>query len=153
MTGSQRLELTDFEEPTSNIRSVDSPAALTLADKLDPFVRPQRLFHTAVIGTTLVLFGMLYAFAFPPWGAIVLAVVGSLLGLALTLISMAWGTAVAFTEGAWQGSWFVIFPPYMAWYAARRWRWMAQPTTVFLCGVGLAAASLWVSLQLLQPPT
>lgn len=153
MTEPQRLELTDFEEPVSIDGGASSPVAKSLAEKLDPFVRPQHGFHVLVIGVTLAVFGVLYALAIPPWGALVLAIVGSLLGLALTLVSMAWGTAVAFTEGAWQGSWFALFPPYMAWYAARRWRWMAQPTTVFLCGVGLAAASLWVSMLLLQPPT
>lgn len=146
MSDPERMELTEFEEPAPLTRVAES-----LASKLDPFVRREPWFHGAVIGGTLVLFGLLYLLAFPPWGAVVLAIVGSLLGLALTLISMAWGTAIAFTEGAWPGTWFVMFPPYMAWYAARRWRWMAQPTTVFLCGIGLATASLWVSLLLLQP--
>lgn len=70
-------------------------------------------------------------------------------GLMLTLAGTAWGSMIALTESGTCGTLFVMFPPYMFYYAATRWRWMSQPTILFVCGLGLAIASMLLGSRLL----
>ncbi len=86
-----------------------------------------------------------------PLAMLAFALVGTLTGLVMTMIAMAWGAAVAFMDGARAGLLFTIFPPYMPYFAATRWRWMAQPTVLFLAGLTLAVATLW-TVKLMTPP-
>jgi hypothetical protein len=83
-------------------------------------------------------------------GLLLLSIVGTLAGVVLTLLATAWGVAIVFADDTRSGLWFVIFPPYMVVYAMRRWRWMAQPSVMFLCGLALALGSL-IAVQRLTP--
>ena len=74
----------------------------------------------------------------------------SLSGLSLTLLATAWGAVISLTESPRCGAWFVVFPPYMFYYAATRWRWMAQPSSIFLTGAVLIAGGLLAGQHLLQ---
>jgi hypothetical protein len=108
------------------------------------------------LSPTIVLFSLLlvgggYWAARPAGinGAIAYVLVCTCLGIMLTLAAMAWGATISLTESPKCGAWFVIFPPYMFYYAATRWRWMAQPTILFLCGLGLAFGGIFAGNQLL----
>lgn len=74
---------------------------------------------------------------------IVIALCGSLLGMALTLVGTAWGTAVVFADSTRKGLWFALFPPYMVVYTIRHWPQMHQAAILFLCGLALALGSLF----------
>lgn len=72
------------------------------------------------------------------------------LGLIMTLAATAWGSMIALTESARAGALFIVFPPYMFFYAATRWRWMAQPAVLFVCGITLAIVSIFAAKELLE---
>lgn len=72
------------------------------------------------------------------------------LGLIMTLAATAWGSMIALTESARAGTLFIVFPPYMFYYAATRWRWMAQPAVLFVCGIMLAIVSIFAAKELLE---
>lgn len=74
------------------------------------------------------------------------------LGLIMTLAATAWGGVIALAESARTGALFIVFPPYMFFYAATRWRWMAQPSVLFVCGIALAIVSIFAAAQLLEQP-
>lgn len=130
---------------------VHAPAVLHPAQ----YVLHQPWYYPGVIGGSALLFGLLFACSGSVWGLITLALVGTLTGVVMTLVATAWGVVIVFADNTRSGLWFVLFPPYMAVYAVRRWQWMAQPTVLFLCGVALAVASLWSAqrqVQLLSSP-
>lgn len=103
------------------------------------YVLRTRWFAPVVIAfTAVVAAGMVWAVQHPPWGLVIGIVGGSLIGLMMTLTAMAWAVAIVFADDTRKGLWFVIFPPYMPVYAVQRWRWMTQPTILFLCGLVLA---------------
>lgn len=84
-----------------------------------------------------------------PWG-LVYVLTCVIVGLMLTLAATAWGVTIALAESPQCGTWFVLFPPYVLYYAATRWRWMAQPSILFLCGIGLAVGAILAGTPLLQ---
>ena len=134
MTPPDHDELTDF---------IDASAAAP-PSKPNParYVLHWRWFYPALFGGCALLFGVLHAMANSVAGLLAFSLIGSLTGLVLTMIAMAWAVAIVFADDTKSGLWFVLFPPYMPFYAARRWQWMAQPSVMFLCGLALAAASL-----------
>lgn len=71
-------------------------------------------------------------------------------GLIMTLAAMAWASMIALTESARAGALFIVFPPYMVYYATTRWRWMAQPTVLFVCGIAVAIVSIFAAAELLE---
>ena len=117
---------------------------------IDPgqYVLRSPWFYPSVIGGTAGLFAALYSAAHGIAGLLAFAIVGTLAGVVLTMIAMAWAVAIVFADDTRRGLWFVIFPPYMPVYAVLRWKWMAQPSVLFLCGLTLAIASLWTTQQL-----
>jgi hypothetical protein len=134
MSSSGSDELTEFvDEPASSSHAKPSP---------DQYVLRWPWYYAALFGGCALLFGGLYAMAGSIAGLLTLSLVGTLIGLVLTMIAMAWAVAIVFADDTRSGLWFVLFPPYMPFYAVRRWRWMAQPSVMFLCGLTLAAASL-----------
>lgn len=114
------------------------------------YVLHQPWYYPGVIGGSVLLFGLLFACSGNVWGLIALALVGTVTGVVMTLVATAWGVAIVFADNTRSGLWFVLFPPYMAVYAVRRWQWMAQPTVLFFCGVALAVASLWTAQRQVQ---
>ncbi len=70
-------------------------------------------------------------------------------GLMFTLAATAWGAMISLTESPQCGALFVLFPPYMAYYGVTRWRWMAQPSILFLCGLGLIIGAILTGQHLL----
>lgn len=110
----------------------------------------QPWYYPSVIGGSVLLFGLLFACSGSFWGLLALALVGTLIGVVMTLVATAWGVAIVFADNTRSGLWFVLFPPYMAVYAVRRWQWMTQPTVLFLSGVALAVASLWSAQRQVQ---
>jgi hypothetical protein len=84
-----------------------------------------------------------------PWG-LVYVLTCVIVGLMLTLAATAWGVTIALAESPQCGTWFVLFPPYVLYYAATRWRWMAQPSILFLCGIGLAVGAILAGTPLLH---
>lgn len=77
-------------------------------------------------------------------------VVCAIIGIMETLAATAWGAMIAMTESGRAGSLFVVLPPYMIYYAATRWRWMAQPSVLFLSGLGLAFGGIFAGRHLLD---
>lgn len=71
------------------------------------------------------------------------------IGLMFTLAATAWGAMISLTESPQCGALFLLFPPYMAYYGITRWRWMAQPSILFLCGLGLVIGSILTGWHLL----
>jgi hypothetical protein len=140
MTATNRDELTDFVDP-------DAPPS---PPKPDPgqYVLRWPWYYPTLIGGCGLLFAALYAASSGVAGLLLFALGGSLGGLVLTLMAMAWAVAIVFADDVRSGLWFVLFPPYMPVYAVRRWKWMAQPTAMFLCGLALIAASLWMTQRL-----
>jgi hypothetical protein len=140
MTGADRNELTEFVE-----HNASAPAS-----KADPgqYVLRWPWYYPVLYGGSAAVFGALYAASGSVAGLMLFAIGGSLAGLVLTLIAMAWAVAIVFADDARSGLWFVLFPPYMPFYAVRRWRWMAQPTAMFVCGLALIAASIWMTDRL-----
>jgi hypothetical protein len=137
MSNAGRDELTEF---------VDEPSVR----RPDPgqYVLRSPWYYPVLLGGAGLLYGLLVVFAQGVAGILSLAIIGTLAGVVLTLVAMAWGVAIVFAEDTRKGLWFVIFPPYMAVYAALRWKWMAQPSVMFLCGLALAGASLWTTQRL-----
>ncbi len=110
-----------------------------------------RWFYPVTLLVPIIVYGTGYALAGrSTTGLLLFAVIGSLIGLMMTMIAMAWGSAIAFTDGTRAGLLFTIFPPYMPYFAATRWRWMAQPSVLFLAGLMLAVVTLW-TVKLLTP--
>jgi MFS family permease len=113
-------------------------------------------YYPVLFGGCALVFGVLYALANSIAGLLALSLVGTLTGMVLTMIAMAWAVAIVFADDVKSGLWFVLFPPYMPLYAARRWRWMAQPSVMFLCGLALAAAASiafqWRAKSIEAPP-
>jgi hypothetical protein len=108
-------------------------------------------FYPATLLGPLAVFAAGYAFITDsPLTLLAFGLVGSMTGVVMTMIAMAWGVAIAFTDSTAAGLWFVLFPPYMPYFAATRWRWMAQPSVLFLTGLALAVATLW-TVKLLTP--
>lgn len=87
-----------------------------------------------------------------PLSLLAFSLVGAMTGLVMTMIAMAWGVAIAFADSAAAGLWFVLFPPYMPYFVAKRWRWMAQPTLLFLAGLALVGATVWTVKALAPAP-
>lgn len=83
-------------------------------------------------------------------GILAYMLVCTILGVMETLAATAWGAMIAATESGRAGSLFVVFPPYMFYYAATRWRWMAQPSILFLSGLGLAFGGIFAGRHLLE---
>ncbi len=101
----------------------------------------------AIIAVTLLTGGGLWGLAqLSPVMPLLAMVLATAIGITATLVASAWGAAVAFGESTSHGLWFALFPPYMIWYAARRWSQLHTPTVLFFCGVlltfGLMAAVL-----------
>ena len=110
-----------------------------------------RWFYPVTLLVPVLVFVVGYAFARQSTtGMLLFAVIGAMFGLVMTMIAMAWGSAIAFTDGTRAGLLFTIFPPYMPYFAATRWRWMAQPSVLFLTGLALAVATLW-TVKLMAP--
>jgi|GEM_PF-3822595 len=137
-------QLTDWLEP------VPTPTLLPA----DPgrYVCSFRALTAVTTFATLVLLGGGYALVRgrdTNWifGYVLFCVI---IGLMQTLAATAWGAAIAMTESGRCGSLFVLFPPYMFYYAATRWRWMAQPSILFLSGLGLALGGLYAGVRLLE---
>jgi len=116
----------------------------------DDYVCRNRWLTWLVCGSSLALFGGLFLFARTSLSGIVtLAVIGTFAGAALTLVGMGWASVIALADDTKRGLLFVLLPPYMPWYAVTRWKWMAQPTLIFLTGALFVGASIWTSLELL----
>lgn len=110
---------------------------------------------TVGAGTAVLLLIAILAAPQSVTAQIVVALCGSLLGMAMTLVGTAWGTAVVFAESTRKGLWFTLFPPYMVFYTMRRWSQMHQAAILFLCGLALAFGSIFAPhiWQSMAPPT
>jgi hypothetical protein len=139
MSQAGRDDLTEFVDDSPMPRNPINPEQYVLAG---------RWYFPTVVGGTVALFGGLYSLggSFP--GLLALVIVGILAGLIMTMIAMAWAVAIVFADDTRRGLWFVLFPPYAPVYAALRWKWMAQPTVLFLCGMGLVIATVWATQHL-----
>ncbi len=142
----------DRAEPLSDF--IDPPREPALVkQRTDPgrYVCPWKPLSFVAIAGSLALLGGGYALAQGRGAEFATAylLICVTAGLMLTLAGTAWGSTIALTESAKCGTLFVMFPPYMFYYAATRWRWMSQPSVLFLCGIGLAAASLLTGKHLL----
>lgn len=112
-----------------------------------------RWFYPVTLLVPVVAFAVGYVLSTgSPTAPLMFAIIGSLMGLMMTMVAMAWGSAIAFTVGTRSGLLFTIFPPYMPYFAATRWRWMAQPSVLFLAGLALAIATLWATKRMIPPP-
>jgi hypothetical protein len=122
------------------------PPVLPPRPKSDPeqFVCPWKPFSLVTVVTSAGVVGGGYLAAHVGGMSWIIAyvLICVTLGLMFTLAGTAWGAAIALTESPRCGIWFVIFPPYMFYYAATRWRWMSQPAVLFLCGMGLAVGAI-----------
>ena len=117
------------------------------------FVCPWKPFSLVTILTSALLLGggYLTAQGAETWGVVTYVLICGTVGLMFTLAATAWGATISLTESARCGAWFVIFPPYVFYYAATRWKWMSQPSVLFLCGIGLAIGAILAGNQLLAP--
>jgi len=106
---------------------------------------------TVLVPAAVFVMGYLFSTG-SPMALLAFSLVGAMTGLVMTMIAMAWGVAIAFSDSAAAGLWFVLFPPYMPYFVAKRWRWMAQPTVLFLAGLMLVAATFW-TVKSLTPMT
>jgi len=120
------------------------------ADPSSLVIRGGWFYPTTLLGPIAVyLIG--YAFITDsPLTLLAFGLVGSMTGVVMTMIATAWGVAIAFADSARAGLWFTLCPPYMPYYAVTRWRWMAQPSVLFLAGLALAVATLW-TIKLMTP--
>lgn len=147
MSAPERGELTEFLD--------ERPAAPPSKPDPGQYVLHWPWYYPALFGGCALVFGVLYAASGSIRGLLLFSIGGSLVGLVLTMIAMAWAIAIVFADDTRSGLWFVLFPPYAPLYAARRWQWMAQPTVMFLCGLALAAASIlateWVAKSVEVP--
>lgn len=108
-------------------------------------------FYPVTLLTPVAVFALGYGLVTDsPLTLLAFGLVGSMSGVVMTMIAMAWGVAIAFTDSTRAGLCFALFPPYVPYFAATRWRWMAQPTALFLAGLALAIATLW-TVKLLTP--
>lgn len=146
----QRSQMTT-DQPAEVSEFLDQPAVSPLPIDLERF-RVGPWFYPTVLGGSVTLFLGTYVGASSPMGILAFVLVNCLTGLVMTLLATAWGAAVAFAESARSGIWFAVFPPFMVVFAARRWRWMAQPSVLFLTGLALAIVSLWETQRLAPPP-
>ncbi len=108
------------------------------------YVWPVRWLIPILIVATALLLALLIAVArISEVSYAVAAISGALLGLAMTLVGTAWGSAIVFADSPRRGLWFTIFPPYMVVYTVQHWNWMRQPAVLFLCGLCLAFGILF----------
>lgn len=133
---------------------VESPAApVAKPNRKDPgqYVCPWRPFSLVTITASAGLLGSGYLLAQGGGlaGAMAYILVCTTAGLIFTLAATAWGAAISLTESPTCGVLFVILPPYSLYYGVTRWRWMSQPSILFLCGIGLAIGSIVAGRQLL----
>lgn len=128
------------------------PAGKTHGDPAKMILRG-RWFYPLTLLLPIVVFAVGYGVATQsPTAPLIFALVGSLTGLMMTMVAMAWGSAIAFTDSTRSGLLFTIFPPYVPYFAATRWRWMAQPSVLFLAGLSLAVATLWTVKMMIPAP-
>lgn len=131
-----------FEDASPPRKAGGDPAAMVVHG---------RWFYPVTVLVPVAVFAAGYLFAMQSTtGLLLFAVVGALIGLVMTMIAMAWGSAIAFTDSTRSGLLFTIFPPFMPYFAVTRWRWMAQPSVLFLTGLALAVATLW-TVKLMTP--
>lgn len=134
--------------------AVELPAApIAQLNRSDPkqYVCPWKPFSLATILSSAALLGGGYLTAQGgglSW-TIAYILICTTVGLMFTLAATAWGAVISLTESPTCGFLFVIFPPYMFYYGLTRWRWMSQPSVLFLCGVGLMIVSILTGRQLL----
>lgn len=115
----------------------------------EEYARPVRGLAVVVAGGTLVTWLLLMLLARTSiMAGFIASLTGAMLGTALTLVGMAWGSAIVFSDSPRRGIWFSLFPPYMVLYAVRNWNWMRQPTLLFLCGLTLAFGSIYGAMWL-----
>lgn len=115
------------------------------------FVCPWRPFSWMTILGSVLLWGGGYWLAQSRMEAVIAyLLVGVSVGLIMTLAATAWGGVIALTESPRAGTLFIVFPPYMFYYAATRWRWMAQPTVLFVNGIALTLATIAAAAQRLE---
>ncbi len=144
MTSSAPEPITEWAEdaPSATPRRRSSP---------EDYVWPRWWFIPLTLVITAALLAILLAAGrISPLVGVLMALLGALGGLTATLIAHAWAMAIVFAESSRKGVWFAAFPPYMVYYAIVRWRWMAQPTVLFLCGLILAFGTMF-GLRWLQP--
>ena len=139
-------------EPQSD--RVEPPASqVAKPNRRDPgrYVCPWKPLSPATILTSALLLGGGYLMVQRGglWGAIAYILICTSVGLMFILAATAWGALISLTESPTCGFLYVIFPPYMFYYGITRWRWMSQPSIVFLCGMGLAIGSILAGRQLL----
>lgn len=125
----------------------EAPAAI----KKSPadYARPISGLAVGTAAGTAVVWGLLMLLARSSlMGAFIASITGAMLGITLTLLGMAWGSAIVFADSSRKGIWFSLFPPYMVLYAIRHWGWMRQPTVLFLSGLTLAFGSIYGTMWL-----
>lgn len=142
MTSAEPEEVTEWVEPPHT----------AAPHKLDQYLCRSPWYYPAVFGGSVAIFAALYGFAClrPLERAVLLVGLGTSFGIVLTLLATAWGAAVAFADDVRRGIWFAICPPFVVYFAVVRWRWMAQPAVLFLCGLGLSLAAIYGGLGLLE---
>lgn len=139
-------------EPIFEEAAVSAPARRASGDPASMVVRGV-WFYPVTLLIPLGVFAAGYGFATQSTtGLLMFAVVGALVGLMMTMVAMAWGSAIAFTDGTRAGILFTVFPPYMPYFAVTRWRSMAQPSVLFLAGLSLAVATLWTVKMMTPAP-
>lgn len=134
-------------------RENDSVSANRLSGRIDPghYVCRWRPLSLVTIISSALLCGGGYWLAIGRMEAVMAyLVINVSVGLIMTLAATAWGAVIALTESARAGSLFIVFPPYMFYYAATRWRWMAQPSILFVCGISLALTAIFAAARLLE---
>jgi len=113
------------------------------------YARPVRGLSLVTFSGTLVTWMLLMLVARSSiMGGFLASIIGAMLGAALTLVGMAWGSAIVFADSPRRGIWFSLFPPYMVLYTVQHWHWMRQPAVLFFCGLTLAFGAMYGAMWL-----
>lgn len=129
----------------SSDKAPETDASSSLPDP-GRYVVPWKPFSWVTVLISMLISGGNYGLAQSdnPYAVIASLMIGTLLGLSFTLAATAWGTVICLIENPVKGLAFMVFPPYMVYYAITRWRWMSQPSVLFVCGFGVMAVALFV---------
>lgn len=113
----------------------------------------QRWLIPVTVGLTPVCMGVVLLMAwYAPFAGLILALCSAMIGLAVTLVGMGWGSMIVFADSTRRGLWFAIFPPYMVYYAVTHWKTMRRPTILFLCGLVLAFGTVLAVQSMVPAP-
>lgn len=151
MEGMPSCIMPPVPEPLTEWIDADAPVGSTVEQAWQGWVLP-----VSLVVSPVLMGGVLLVAVLAPLAGLILSLCVALLGLALTLLAMGWGTLIVFADSTRKGMWFAIFPPYMVYYAAAHWAVMARPSILFLCGCVLTFGTLfgvrWITSDRTPPP-